>query len=116
LFTSLQRTLKYNDVPFTRQITLQSYIARTSILQTRLITTLDTIDLLQRRHSDELARFTADRDRMKKQLQRYTDVVKSAESERDDMRDAVFKLIEKGRGSFMSWYRRRFLILTESIV
>jgi len=98
----------YIDVPFTRQITSQAYIARTSILQTRLITTLDTLDLLQRRHAEELASFTADRDRMKTQLQRYTDVVKSAESERDDMRDAVIKLIEKGRGSvFMSSYRRK---------
>jgi len=38
---------------------------------------------------------------MKTQLQLYTDVVKSAESERDDMRDAVIKLIEKGRGQFL---------------
>ena len=34
--------------------------------------------------------------RAEEALKRYVDVVRSAEVERDDMRDAVMKLIEKG--------------------
>lgn len=39
--------------------------------------------------------------RLKDKLLRYSSVVKTAELERDDMRDAVLKLVEKGgsRGS-----------------
>lgn len=34
--------------------------------------------------------------RLKAQLHRYHAVVKAAEAERDDMQDAVLKLVEKG--------------------
>ena len=34
--------------------------------------------------------------RLKDKLRRYGSIVKSAELERDDMRDAVLKLVEKG--------------------
>ena len=37
--------------------------------------------------------------RLKDELLRYSAVVKTAELERDDMRDAILKLVEKGRST-----------------
>ena len=52
--------------------------------------------------------------RAEEALKRYVGVVRSAEVERDDMRDAVMKLVEKGvplcscsiftRGLMMMWF------------
>ena len=44
----------------------------------------------------ELAPVERENSRLKAQLNRYLAVVKAAEAERDDMQDAVLKLIEKG--------------------
>jgi len=75
---------------------MQAYIALTSMLQSRLLSTLDTLDVLQRTHQEELLSITTERDQMKMELQRFVDFVKSAKSDQDDMRDAIMKLIEKG--------------------
>jgi len=66
------------------------------MLQSRLLSTRDTLDVLQRTHQEELLSITTERDRMKRELQQYVYVVESAELELDDMRDAVMKLIEEG--------------------
>ena len=80
---------------------MQAYIARTSILQNRLLSTLDTLDVIQSGQNNELDAMTQTNKRLKDKLLRYSAVVKMAELERDDMRDAVLKLVEKGesRGS-----------------
>ncbi|CAA7269861.1 unnamed protein product [Cyclocybe aegerita] len=74
---------------------VQAYIARTSLLQTRLLSTLDTLDAQQAAHARELAALARDRERLKAKVHRYAEVVRIKEEERDDMRDAVLKLIEK---------------------
>ncbi len=76
---------------------VQAYIVRTSMLQSRLLSTLDELDARDRSHERELSAVEADRHRLKVKLQQYLEFVKSAELERDDMRDAVIRLIEKGR-------------------
>lgn len=75
---------------------MQAYVARSSMLQSRLLSTLDSLDVLQRTHQEELSSITTERDGMKMELQRYVETVKTAESKQNDMRDAVMKLIEKG--------------------
>lgn len=80
---------------------MQAYIARTSVLQSRLLSTLDTLDVIQSGQNNELDAMTQTNKRLNDKLLRYSAVVKMAELERDDMRDAVLKLVEKGgsRGS-----------------
>ena len=75
---------------------MQAYIARTSILQSRLLSTLDTLDVIQSGQNNELDAMAQANKRLKDKLLRYSAVVKMAELERDDMRDAVLKLVEKG--------------------
>jgi hypothetical protein len=54
-------------------------------------------------HVRELASETQAKERLSDKLDRYIDVFKIAELERDDLRDAVEQLIEKGgSGSLMS--------------
>lgn len=78
---------------------MQAYIARTSILQNRLLSTLDTLDVIQSGQNNELDAMAQTNKRLKDKLLRYSAVVKTAELERDDMRDAVLKLVEKGGSS-----------------
>ncbi|KAF8160027.1 hypothetical protein B0H34DRAFT_705875 [Crassisporium funariophilum] len=74
---------------------LRAYIAKTSLLQNRLLSTLDTLDVIQNAHNEELDAVSRTKNRLKDKLDRYIDVVKVAELERDDLRDAVLKLVEK---------------------
>lgn len=80
---------------------MQAYIARTSISQSRLLSTLDALDVIQSGQNNELDAMAQTNNRLKDKLLRYSAVVKTAELEKDDMRDAVLKLVEKGgfRGS-----------------
>jgi hypothetical protein len=75
---------------------VQAYIARTSVLQSRLLSTLDTLDVIQSGQNNELDAMAQTNRRLKDKLARYSAIVKTAELERDDMRDAVLKLVEKG--------------------
>ena len=70
-------------------------------MQSRLFSTLDTLDVIQSGQNNELDTMAQTNKRLKDKLLRYSSVVKTAELERDDMRDAVLKLVEKGgsRGS-----------------
>ena len=90
---------------------MQAYIARTSILQSRLLSTLDTLDVIQSGQNNELDTMTQTNKRLKDKLFRYSAVVKMAELERDDMRDAVLKLVEKGgsRGSTNTTFLKQLL-------
>jgi DNA repair protein RadC len=66
------------------------------MLQSRILSTLDKLDVLQRTHQEELSSVTAEREQMKVKLQRYIDFVKSAKSEQEDMQTVITQLIEKG--------------------
>jgi len=49
-----------------------------------------------RSHAQELGSETQAKEELSRRLDSYIDVVKQAEIERDDMRDAVLELIQKG--------------------
>lgn len=74
-------------------------MARTSILQSRLLSTLDTLDVIQSSQNNELNAMAQTNRRIKDKLDRYSAIVKAVELERDDMRDAILKLVEKGRST-----------------
>ena len=78
---------------------MRAYIARTSILQSRLLSTLDTLDVIQSGQNNELDAMAKTNKRLKDKLLHYSSIVKMAELEKDDMRDAVLKLVEKGGSS-----------------
>jgi len=80
----------------TLETRIQAYITRVSQLQTRLLSTLDTLDQVKNSQAQELIPVERENARLKAQLNRYLAVVKAAEAERDDLRDAVLRLIEKG--------------------
>jgi hypothetical protein len=75
---------------------IQAYTTRVSQLQTRLLSTFDALDQVKGLQEQELVPVERENARLKAQLNRYLAVVKAAEVERDDMQDAVLKLIEKG--------------------
>ncbi|KAJ6474463.1 hypothetical protein C8R47DRAFT_1221178 [Mycena vitilis] len=74
---------------------------------------LDTLDTVQSRNELELAVYAEDTERLQKTLARYRKVVKLAEIQRDDLRDAVVKLseqIELSNNDFTSWSHSRIHI------
>jgi len=75
---------------------VQAYISQTSHIQTRLLSTLDTLDAMQVLHNRELAAETHAKERLSDKLDRYIGFVQAAEVEKDDLRDAVVQLVEKG--------------------
>jgi ERCC4-type nuclease len=75
---------------------IQAHTQRTTHIHTRLLSTLDTLDAIQYTHAQEMSAVVKGKKRAEEALKRYVGVVKSAEVERDDMRDAVLKLVEKG--------------------
>jgi len=75
---------------------IQAYTTRVSQLQTRLLSTLDALDQVKSLQEQELVPVEHENALLKAQLHQYLAVVKAAEAERDDMRDAVLKLVEKG--------------------
>jgi hypothetical protein len=75
---------------------VQAYISRTSHIHARLLSTLDTLDSLQASHNLELVSEANAKERLSGKLHRYIDFVREAEVEKDDLRDAVIQLVEKG--------------------
>ena len=57
----------------------------------RLLSTLDTLNAIQSTHTQEMSATVKGKKRAEE-----VGVARSAEVERDDMRDAVMKLVEKG--------------------
>ncbi|KJA17043.1 hypothetical protein HYPSUDRAFT_1045049 [Hypholoma sublateritium FD-334 SS-4] len=74
---------------------IQAYTGRISLLQSRLLATLDTLDVIQTNQAHELSSAARTQAGLREQLDEYKKVVESAELERDDLRDAVGKLIKK---------------------
>ena len=92
VYTSLNHDIQI----FNLETQLQAFAARTSNIQSRLLSTLDTLDILRHSHTIELTSETKAKEKLSDRLDHYIDYVKAVESERDDLRDAVALLIEKG--------------------
>ena len=73
-----------------------TYTAHISVLQNRLLAAFDTLDSTQNVHAQELAALKEQMARLKEQLDHYVYLFKDVETERDDMRDAIMQLVEKG--------------------
>ena len=88
------------------EVQLEAQKTKTGLLQQRLITALDALDHLQTQYSLELDAEARKRRHAETKLRRYMDVVQAAEVERDDLRDAVMKLVMKGGSMFISSRRQ----------
>ncbi len=69
---------------------------RLSQMQTRLLATLDELDASRAAHQQELKTEKRAKEKLSEKLDRYLDEVKRAEAERDEMREVVSILVEKG--------------------
>jgi hypothetical protein len=75
---------------------LEAYITRISQLQARLRFTVDTLDTMQNAHIQELATHIQGSVSLSEGLERYAGHVRAIEVEKDDLKDAVLQLIERG--------------------
>lgn len=69
---------------------------RLSQMQTRLIATLDELDASRAAHQREMKAERRAKERLSEKLDRYVDEIKRAEAERDEMREVVSILVDKG--------------------
>ncbi|KAF9038129.1 hypothetical protein BJ165DRAFT_423534 [Panaeolus papilionaceus] len=79
------------------KLALQTQITRNSLIHSRLLATLDSLDLQQLTHHDEVMELKKARDLLKARLARYIGVVETTEAEKNDMRDAVLQLVQRGK-------------------
>ncbi|KAF9529522.1 hypothetical protein CPB83DRAFT_893338 [Crepidotus variabilis] len=75
--------------------TQDSEIPLASVLQDKLLTSLDILDSERKQHREDVKAFELERRNMEARLDRATHFIQSLRSERDDMRDAVMRLVEK---------------------
>ena len=73
-------------------------------MQARLMATLDELDASRNAHQLELKAERRAKERLSAKLDRYLDEVKRADTERDEMREVVSILVEKG--VFLQSYTR----------
>lgn len=83
---------------------VEAHKTKTGLLQQRLASALASLDYVQNQHLLELASEQLQRKHAEAKLRRYIDVVQAAEVERDDLRDAVMKLVVKG--AFLFFFLR----------
>ncbi|KAI0741749.1 hypothetical protein C8Q80DRAFT_1195891 [Daedaleopsis nitida] len=69
---------------------------RLSQMKTRLLATLDELDALRTTHHRELKTEMRVKERLSEKLDRCLDEIKRAEAERDEMREVVSILVDKG--------------------
>ena len=70
--------------------------SRISVLQARLLSCQDTLDIMSASSTAELLRESNTNIYLRTKLSAYNETLKSMEYERDDLRSAVMDLIEKG--------------------
>ncbi|EPQ56773.1 hypothetical protein GLOTRDRAFT_121105 [Gloeophyllum trabeum ATCC 11539] len=88
--------LEEKDAKIARlELEVQAFAARASHMQGRFLSTLDALDELEAKHRLELDESQQEIHQLRTNLSRYIARVEAAESERDDMRDAVMQLVEK---------------------
>lgn len=80
----------------TLELQIQAYAAFTSHIQGRLLAALDAINDLKSIHTRELASTTQTNAKLVRKLARYQEKLNTVDIERDDLRDAVVQLVEKG--------------------
>ena len=69
---------------------------RISQMQARLMATLDELDASRTAHQREMKAERRAKERLSEKLDRYVDEIRRAEAERDEMREVVSILVEKG--------------------
>ena len=69
---------------------------RMSQLQTRLVATLDELDASRTTHQRELKTERRAKEKLSEKLDRYVDEIRRTEAERDEMREVVSLLVDKG--------------------
>ncbi|KII87034.1 hypothetical protein PLICRDRAFT_55093 [Plicaturopsis crispa FD-325 SS-3] len=91
---------------------IEAHIARTSHLHARLLSTLDALDDVQAHYAHDVASLRRTKDRLSDKLDRYITFVNTIEDEKDDMRDAVLKLVEKVEqcSDYTQWPQSRMRI------
>ena len=65
-------------------------------MQARLMATLDDLDASRNAHQVELKEERRAKERLSEKLDRYLSEVRRADAERDEMREVVSILVEKG--------------------
>ncbi|OCH91372.1 hypothetical protein OBBRIDRAFT_526838 [Obba rivulosa] len=93
---SLLAAIAEKDAHITRlRVQVEAQATRASQIQARLLSTIDALDALQQSHTRELAEEQRVSERLTHRLHRLMEHVKVVDRERDDMRDAVLRLVEK---------------------
>jgi hypothetical protein len=70
--------------------------ARSSNLQARVIQTLDVLDETQRSHAGEIKDLEHKYAGLNRRFQKHRNALTATEAERDDLKDSVLELVEKG--------------------
>ncbi|KAI0085853.1 hypothetical protein BDY19DRAFT_996513 [Irpex rosettiformis] len=115
-----------NRVPFKRdkgevkmvgfeaiELQLQAQLARSSYLQSRLSSTMDTLDAARIRHRRELTLERETREMVKRKLDELIEYTAKVEEERDELRECVAALIDKVEvnNDFSTWPHRNISLL-----
>lgn len=75
---------------------LEAYSARASTAQTRLLKTIDVLDALRSQHALEISAEEQAKMKLVHEVDRLRSVAKNLEVEKDELKDVVEDLIEKG--------------------
>lgn len=86
---------------YTLRSSLALLEARTSHLHNRLLATLDTLDDVQYSRSEEIDDLTREKNTLVKRVELMRLELKSANDERENMQDAILRLIEKGSDLYL---------------
>ncbi|KAI0825582.1 hypothetical protein BC629DRAFT_8380 [Irpex lacteus] len=95
------------------EVQLQAQVARSSYLQSRLNSAMDSLDALRIRHRRELAVERETKERLKRKMDELVEYTAKVEEERDEMRECVTALIEKVEitHDFSEWPHRQISFL-----
>ncbi|KAI0690205.1 hypothetical protein BC835DRAFT_1365502 [Cytidiella melzeri] len=87
------------------QLQLQAQVSRASYLQSRLTSTMDTMDTLRLRYGRELAAERETKEKLRMKIDRLVEYTAKVELQRDELRECVAALIEKVEVShdFPAW-------------
>jgi regulator of replication initiation timing len=75
---------------------LEAQTTKSSILQSRLTSALDLMDSLKLDHDRELLAERQAKDNAREKLHRFMEYASSIEHERDECRDALLTVVQKG--------------------
>ena len=78
------------------ELELDAYAAHASGLQARLLSTLDTLQQTRLEHADELDAYRKREEVLKTRVDAACKAAADAEAAREEMREGVLSLVEKG--------------------